>query len=134
MRRRQIGHRLHALRIRAAVDAGLDRFPIDTLQRECQHGANNGLADAGVGPGHDQRLHDAAMAERRASASPRISASLRSAWMETRNRDVPSGTVGGRMARTSKLASWSARASFSVRSSSPMWMGMIWLAVTWAGS
>src|SRR5258708_16215571 len=125
MRGWQIGHRLYALRIRAAVRAGLNRFPIDAVQREREHGANNGLADAGVGPGDDQGLHDAAMAERKASASARISASLRSAWMDTRNRDLPSGTVGGRMARTSKPESCSARASFRVRSSSPIWMGMI---------
>src|SRR6266581_2768141 len=125
MRRRQIGHHLYALRIRAAIDAGLDWFPIDTLQREGQHGANDGLADAGVARGHDQGFHGAAMAERRASASPRISASLRYVWIETPNRDVPYWTVGGRMARTSKPASWSARAVFSVRSSTPIWTGMI---------
>src|SRR5258705_1180294 len=103
----------------------MDRLPVVALQRESQHGANDSLADSGIGPRDDQGLHGVAMAEQRASASARISASLRSAWIETRKREVPSGTVGGRMARTSKPESWSLRATFSVFSSSPSWMGMI---------
>ena len=66
------------------------------------------LADAGVGAGYEQTaLHAEARTisrktRARAAANRSMASSSRPALIEMRSRAVPSGTLGGRIARTSK--------------------------------
>ena len=101
--RSQTGHSGNHRRIGAVGGARLHRLPVNCVERQRQHRRDHRLADAGIGAGDDERGHFAVAASARCSAAPSasISASVRSTPMEMRRREVPTGTVGGRMARTS---------------------------------
>src|SRR5207253_2559435 len=100
----QSRQRRDRLRIRLFIQPRLNRFPVDAIEHRRETGSKDGLPNASVCSCNDDLD---AHAPTTASASPSASAmsvTTRSSTLrvnEIRNRDVPSGTVGGRIPRTS---------------------------------
>ena len=83
---------------------GLDWFPIITVERPHERRAEYGLANSGVSPGHDKAgAHGSnrSSSKRSASIISLTSSILVFKVNAMRKRAVPSGTVGGLMARMS---------------------------------
>src|SRR5258706_7822707 len=85
------------------LEAGLNRLPIEPVQSTRERGCENSFADAGVSAGYNYGRDHAVlrMSSARASNKSATTASLTFNVSAMRRRAVPSGTVGGRIARTS---------------------------------
>ena len=102
------GQPLHFGRVVILFDAGLDRLPVLEGQGAIatdQRSGHDGLADVRIRAGYEDPAEQSP-ASFSAAASDTAKRSIVSsdnpALTETRSRAVPGGTLGGRMARTSK--------------------------------
>ena len=96
-------------RVVIGLDAGLDRFPVPEEPVSAipmqQGRRDNGFADTGVGTRYEEATGHGTRPLRTAAsrlAKRSRSTSVRCTLTETRSRAVPEGTVGGRIALTSK--------------------------------
>src|SRR5258708_7115591 len=129
----------HGDAVGAFERAGLNRLPINGVQRRAEQGSESRLADARVRAGDEEMAPHACLAcarevwrERQATSeftSRRSSSREMRVVTERRNREPPSGTVGGRIPRTAKPSRWRCSAASSVASLWPRTTGTIWLAV-----
>ena len=92
------------LRVGFAFEAGLHRLPVIPVERLYQRGGKDGLADVRIGSCNDDACAHAAIsacAAARSEMSREIIVSSVLSVTVRRRRAVPSGTVGGRIARMS---------------------------------
>src|SRR5204862_799899 len=103
---------LHLAFVVVPIDARLNRLPVAERRfvtiAEHRRRRDNGLPHVRVGPRHEDSAHPnyartptRVNAEAKASANRSMTSVVRWTFTDTRRRDVPGGTVGGRMARTS---------------------------------
>src|SRR5690348_4788403 len=123
------------LAIGALACARLDRLPVNGVKCSNQQRGKQRLADVGVRAGDKKGfVHGCAACRETCSFSrietstsaKRARSSLESlAWSEIRRREAPAGTLGGRIGRTPKPASFRSAENRSARSFSPRQMGTI---------
>src|ERR1019366_8252443 len=118
----------HGFRIVVYLDAGLDRLPVAQGRNAAvavhQGRRHRRFADACIRAADEEALH--AFIAVSSAVMNRSSISSLSPWFTaTRKRAVPSGTVGGRIARTSKPAACSSRETATACWLSPMITGTI---------
>src|SRR5579883_747114 len=131
--RSQQGARIAGLRLRRIEAAGQRLERRDGAAAAAEFGnepaGDEGLADVGAGTGDENRAH-ASTRSRIKAASRSMSASAWPAVKANRNRAVPSGTVGGRMATARKPSSSSRRDAASACSALPKITGTMALCAS----